>query len=319
MTARYVEIGQYPDTRREVRGTLAEILVSTANPGTYAAPEDVTGTFLEMGTDGQWTGASVGTLTQVEADALVASGALASVKVGTPGTVAGTLVRYGGVGVGWIAAGGEIPYVGSIVPATRIARQIEVDNPAVPCGRSVLTWGCKGYRLAAGEMLAGGFPPDSSSALVLLSPATTNRVIVWQSEVIPDYLLPDGLEWTISLYCGVQNPAPSGNNIVGAGVTGTGLPADDVANYPAGINTGAQASPNYGGSCGFGAGNDGLQIRRGTQFRHPLSFTRTTYAYPSFMGSFAAGANRLMVGVKLAQADSQIRLDSVVAYSRGNL
>ena len=83
MAERYVRIGQYPDYRDEVRGTLAEILASTANPGTYAAPEDVAGCTLEMGADGLWTGASVGTLTQVQADALVASGVLASVKTGT--------------------------------------------------------------------------------------------------------------------------------------------------------------------------------------------------------------------------------------------
>ncbi len=102
MAVRYVEIGQYPDVRREVRGNLSEILVATANPGTYAAPEDVTGTYLEMGTDGLWTGASVGTLTQVEADTLYASGALASVKVGTPVTSAGTQRQWGGAGVGWV-------------------------------------------------------------------------------------------------------------------------------------------------------------------------------------------------------------------------
>lgn len=241
-----------------------------------------------------------------------------SLFLGLLATSNGQQISWRGAGVGWIAAGGEIPYVGSIIPATRIARQIEADNPAVPCGRSVLTWGCNGYRLAAGEMLAGGFPPDSSSALVLLSPNTTNRVIVWQSEIIPDYLLLDGLEWTISLYCGAQNPAPSGNNIIGAGVTGTGLPADDVSNYPTGTSNISQAPPNYGGCAGTGLG-PGLQIRRGSVFRHPASVSRTQYTYANSMGSFAAGANRLMVGVKLAQADSQIRLDSVVAYSRGNL
>ena len=102
MAARYVRIGQYPDYRDEIRGKLSEILASTANPGTYAAPEDVAGCTLEMGADGLWTG-NVGTLTQVQADALVASGAMASVKVGTPGNVAGALVRYGGAR--WVRGG----------------------------------------------------------------------------------------------------------------------------------------------------------------------------------------------------------------------
>lgn len=107
MAVRYVEIGQYPDVRREVRGALAEILVSTANPGTYAAPEDVTGTFLEMGADGKWYGASVGALTQAQADALYASGAMATVKVGTPGNVSG--VPYSWSGTAWVAVANGLP------------------------------------------------------------------------------------------------------------------------------------------------------------------------------------------------------------------
>lgn len=99
MAARHVLIGQYPDYRDEIRGTLLEILASTANPGTYAVPEDVAGCTLEMGADGLWTGASVGTLTQAQADALVASGAMAKVKAGTPGTIGENGVLWNGVGV----------------------------------------------------------------------------------------------------------------------------------------------------------------------------------------------------------------------------
>ena len=104
MAARYVRIGQYPDYRDEIRGTLAEILASTANPGTYAAPEDVAGCTLEMGADGLWTGASVGTLTQVQADSLVASGALANLATGaTYRDTSGTQYTYS-AGVGWVVA-----------------------------------------------------------------------------------------------------------------------------------------------------------------------------------------------------------------------
>ena len=102
MAARYVRIGQYPDYRDEVRGTLTEILASTANPGTYAAPEDVAGCTLEMGADGKWVG-TLGSLPKATADALYASGALANLATGTPGNVAGALVRYGGAGVGWVS------------------------------------------------------------------------------------------------------------------------------------------------------------------------------------------------------------------------
>ena len=102
MAVRYVEIGQYPDVRREVRGNLSEILVAAANPGTYAAPEDVTGTFLEMGTDGKWYG-DLGTMPKATADALHTSGALANLATGaTYRDVNGTQYTYS-AGAGWVA------------------------------------------------------------------------------------------------------------------------------------------------------------------------------------------------------------------------
>ena len=118
MAARYVRIGQHPDYRDEIRGTLAEILASTANPGTYAAPEDVTGTYLEMGSDGLWTGASVGYLTKAQADAILAAqGVKATLKVGVPAQVDGVQYTWRGA-----AAGGW----GKPVTARRISGPVRV-------------------------------------------------------------------------------------------------------------------------------------------------------------------------------------------------
>ena len=139
MAARYVRIGQYPDYRDEIRGKLSEILASTANPGTYAAPEDVAGCTLEMGADGKWTGASVGTLTQVQADALVASGAMATVKVGTPGNVAGVPYSWGGAG--WGPVGATSPVQTPNVPATvyMVANDLNSGSDTVAASRQIAT------------------------------------------------------------------------------------------------------------------------------------------------------------------------------------
>ena len=106
MAVRYVEIGQYPDARREVRGNLSEILVAAANPGTYAAPEDVTGCFLEMGAKGgKWYG-DLGTMPKATADALYASGALVNLATGaTYRDTSGTQYTYS-AGAGWVVSGG---------------------------------------------------------------------------------------------------------------------------------------------------------------------------------------------------------------------
>ena len=101
MAARYVRIGQYPDYRDEIRGTLLEILASTANPGTYAAPEDVAGCTLEMGADGKWVG-TLGSLSKATADALYASGALVNLATGaTYRDTSGTQYTYS-AGAGWM-------------------------------------------------------------------------------------------------------------------------------------------------------------------------------------------------------------------------
>lgn len=96
MTARYVTIGQFPDVRIELRGKLSEILVSTANPGTFAMPEDVPGCFLEMGLDGKWTGASVGSFGSIEELNALPTTYLA---IGARASVLGVQYTYG-VG-GW--------------------------------------------------------------------------------------------------------------------------------------------------------------------------------------------------------------------------
>lgn len=121
MAARYVRIGQHPDYRDEIRGTLSEILASTANPGTYAAPEDVTGTFLEMGADGLWTGASVGYLTKAQADAIkAAQGVQATLKVGVPAQVDGGPVTWRGAGSGGWVVDRSIKYILSKERATGV-------------------------------------------------------------------------------------------------------------------------------------------------------------------------------------------------------
>ena len=81
-------------------GTLQEILAGTGIAAKVRAlPNDVAGCTLEMGADGKWVG-TLGSLSKATADALVASGAMASVAVGTPGNIAGVHVVYG-PGVGW--------------------------------------------------------------------------------------------------------------------------------------------------------------------------------------------------------------------------
>jgi len=76
--------------------TLGTSVTQTTVPvGSKARPTDVAGCTLEMGADGLWTG-NLGTLTQAQADALVALGVMAKVKVGTPAEIDGKHARWTG-------------------------------------------------------------------------------------------------------------------------------------------------------------------------------------------------------------------------------
>ena len=80
MAARYVRIGNYPDYRDELRGTLAEILATgNANDDTYAAPSDVAGCTLEA-KGGKWYG-HLGSLTSAQYAAI--SGSLGNLGAGS--------------------------------------------------------------------------------------------------------------------------------------------------------------------------------------------------------------------------------------------
>ena len=151
MAARYVRIGQYPDYRDEVRGTLAEILASTANPGTYAAPEDVAGCTLEMGADGKWVG-TLGSLSKATADALYSSGALANLATGaTYRDTSGTQYAYS-AGWGWVG----VSNVSGNILTNQSAASLDAENLSATWGLGAGWSGtfATGFTHAAGNTAA---------------------------------------------------------------------------------------------------------------------------------------------------------------------
>lgn len=96
-----------------IQGPLAEILLTTVQAGCRAYPSDVTGTYLEMGSDGLWDGPSVGSfgsIAQLYAlpTAYLAFGARASVN--------GVQYTYGAAGWAWVAVGG-----GGLLPENNLS------------------------------------------------------------------------------------------------------------------------------------------------------------------------------------------------------
>ena len=210
MAVRYVEIGQYPDVRREVRGNLSEILVATANPGAYATPEDVTGTFLEMGADGKWDGASVGSFGSIDElnalpTAYLATGARASVN--------GIQYTYGTAG--WVKAGGK-SYGKNIIAVLG-------DSIAAAAGSHLEQAIFRmGYRLAGKFAVAGSKIEDQSKKISAIKAAGADTVYIhvgannWQdtgSQIFSKYVKLFGELYANGLRVVVSSPGPQGNSI----------------------------------------------------------------------------------------------------------
>lgn len=318
MAARYVRIGQHPDYRDEIRGTLSEILASTANPGTYAAPEDVTGTFLEMGADGLWTGASVGYLTKAQADAvLAAQGVKATLKVGVPAQVDGGPVTWRGAVDGW----GDATTI-SAPPASGsyVGQIIWVANPAVPRGRSRLEWTGTVWAPPAGELIAAIW--RGAAPVALVTPGNTSLTVVYQSPIIPDYMLPANIKASICGFMSAKNAAGVANCLLGFAVSGTvptvGYQYDYA--YPlscivtpsaSGIGIGMTPAPKTR-QCG----TISLPNAR-NYFLQPYNYGPLEMSSTDF--PFVTGQNRVYAMAQPSGAADQIQLDGYSIVSEGNL
>lgn len=142
----YRSLGNGINGAVECIDTLANILAltlgtsvtqTTVPAGSKARPTDVAGCTLEMGADGLWTG-NLGTLTQAQADALVAAGVMGEVNVGTRATV-GTI---------------EYSWSGSALEPTRAVTGLGFDE-WVLCGDSITAAG-SGWDGASGLEINGG-------------------------------------------------------------------------------------------------------------------------------------------------------------------
>ena len=114
MAARYVRVGNFPDFRDELRGTIAEILATpTANDNVYGCPDDVAGASLEA-KGGKWYG-SLGVLTAAQwagiYTANIGPGATAKVV-----DASGNVTSYEAV-----SSGGAVQWLTDVNP-TRLSR-----------------------------------------------------------------------------------------------------------------------------------------------------------------------------------------------------
>lgn len=108
-----------------------------------------------------------------------------AVKIGaTAKTTEGVPYSWGAAG--WGAPPGAWVYVGATLPAlgSYIGQLIQVDNSAVPSGRSILRWNGTIWAPPAGELIAAA-ASSTPGPLALVTPGVTTLTQIWASEVIP--------------------------------------------------------------------------------------------------------------------------------------
>ena len=209
----------------------------------------------------------------------------------------------------------QVAALQAAIASIAIGAEAEVPNAAVPGGVSRLRRGAAVWAPPAGELIAAACPISPTGPIVLVSPGVTTLTKVWESPIIPDYMLPDLLDMEISSSIGALNSVSQVNTVVvgcciagqvpiGALKTDYPGPADIV---PSSTVHNGEYPVRYSFS------------RRGSFFNHPfLPSTRTSYDYSS-AGAFISGANRLYAMVKPGHVSDQIRFDSSYVWSKGNL
>ena len=221
--------------------------------------------------------------------------------------------KWGG-SFGYVTAS-QVAKLQAAIASIAIGTEAVVPNAAVPGGLSRLRRCVAAWAPPAGELIAAACPISPIGPIVLVSPGVTTLTKIWESPIIPDYMLPDLIDMEISSSIGALNSVSQVNTAVfGCCIAGE-IPVGAVATDYPGPAAIVPASTVHNGECPVRYSFS----RRGSFFKHPfLPSTRTSYDYSS-AGAFISGSNRLYTMVKPGHVSDQIRFDSSYVWSKGNL
>lgn len=207
-------------------------------------------------------------------------------------------------------------YVGANIPASEadVGQLIQVDNPAVPGGRSILRWTGALWAPPAGELIAMKWRDANPVALV--TPGVTTQVLIWQSEIIPEYMIPDLGTFEISGGLSAKNAAGIAGCLVMLGMSSTPTVCSALA---------GSITPN---ATGVGIGVHGTYPS--PAYTHSSVVTRVR-SFAGFMvpvngGQFPGnnqgvdipGQIRAMAVAKPSSTTDQIQFDGIRIISRGS-
>lgn len=233
----------------------------------------------------------------------------------------GLLATSNGQQISWGAAGWGAPpgawvYVGATLPAlgAYIGQLIQVDNAAVPGGRSILRWNGTIWAPPAGELIASAW--RGSSPVALVTPGAVAVTKIWESEIIPDYMIPSMLAMEMFgmaaaynasgvpgcvLGFSLNNAVPSGASVFGYFLSASVTPPP----FGAGVNSSIRAKLQRNGAFVYNNG-DGSSFSGG-------------HLQSSTTGAFSSNAMRLYLMAKPSGIADQINMSGVSLVSVGNL
>lgn len=264
---------------------------------------------------GQWWESNpiVGPFSNItEANAWAAANP-SSLFLGLLATSNGQQISWGAAG--WGAPPGAWVYVGATLPAlgAYIGQLIQVDNSAVPSGRSILRWNGTIWAPPAGELIAGIFSDYNTTPVADVIPGVTTSTEIWAGSSIPEYMIPDRLLIRGSLQALISNAS----GVAGANI-GLYVSSSPIATN--GFN-GIVSAYNFTPTA-LGVGNIwqvlGLNYRWGNNIGGPdargTAAGSLSESYP-----YTPGYGKLRLSVKPSSVTDRVKLYGAAIYSAGNL
>lgn len=236
----------------------------------------------------------------------------------------GLLATSNGQQISWGAAGWGAPpgawvYVGATLPAlgSYIGQLIQVDNSAVPSGRSILRWNGTIWAPPRGEPIAVKWR-TAAAPIANVTPGVTTLTEIYGasagSPIIPDYMLPDGLVFEASGWIAAYNTAGVSGCVVGIGISGSIMTGNNESYYPHGSAT--TPAPT-----GLGApyNTRGRGMVSGGLFKGASGNGNGGGIMHNAHGTVVAGATRVWAMAKPSGVADRIQLDGYSFVSEGNL
>jgi len=191
-------------------------------------------------------------------------------------------------------------------------------NTNVPLGRSRLRWNGTIWAPPAGELIVSLYGA-SGNPIYQVTPGVLTLAQGGVGNVIPDYMLPDGITLASFWECSVKNAVSSVAGSIAYVTFGGSVPVDTSGG--ASFN-GFSVTPTANGA-GITDGRKNEQ-RVGASFKGMwffvpgIYFNNTTYRATT-TGSFATGVTKPYFMVKASHVSDQFALYSFEVYATGNL